>query len=920
MSAEEESEYSFSGEDFDDEEEEEERYMSRSKRHEISTDVQDLDGATDGEDQGEEDEDEDEDEDDYDIASFLNRVDDIPTALAALKGSSRNVVENMKMVDTPDLLEDDEEKQTVVDEWSDVLSERLGMAPQNRRAHKRRQQSRLKKQKKGQIVRDRSGMPEAAKAMLGNGNLKYAVGDYDEAEKLYMQCLRLAPEFPDAYSSLSRLYEERGDLMKSMNFLIVAAHLSKKESQIWKDAAIKSKEQGALRQAVYCFNQVIRREKDDAVWRLERGRVLIDLNMEKKALEDLLYYYEKYPGDPEIIKTITRVMYHMDCLEDAQNAISKYISDYPETTDLTHINLLAELYVHRDIQNWQGVLDLMEHVRQGGVDLPPELASKEAVALANLNEIEKAMEISNDLIDMPVDVFPDVFLFLATEFDSLDMHSAAVPYLEKLACEVSQSSMDVWQQYANSMMQLKRSVDGSIEAWKKIVNQVPHSNPDFADAVIELCSKLYEIGNLDDASKYLDVLNDVDPFPPGVLTIPEASYLKRAEIFKACNRNNLYIKFFLEPVIKSLSMILSSSDAASKKSKGKRRALNIDDLSNDLIVWESSQEKRRKGNRGKPEGEDENKENRTDQKDDALVNVPVLSNPIKERKNFEMVQHLIEILMDEGMVKQAYTVADLAVAVLAKKQPNKERRDTIRVYLADCCCKLGDLSTALKHIKSPAEMWPEKAEVWNVFSKIALGVGGVRQTSKYISSMRKKFPLSLPLALLSGHVFLQSHRYGSALGEYLDAYRLDPSEASVKLCISNLFANYACASKKNRDVALMHALAWMQEYGRGNRNPVEVAYNAGRIAHQFSLAHLAVPLYHEALHHRDIMLATDSFESLNFKDEELAKFAPQANLRPGMIPEAHLPSQEAAFNLSLILKESGAHTLAKELVVKYLMY
>ena len=41
----------------------------------------------------------------------------------------------------------------------------------------------------------------------------------------------------------------------------------------------------------------------------------------------------------------------------------------------------------------------------------------------------------------------------------------------------------------------------------KVVNQVPHSNPDFANAVIELCPKHSDIGNIDDAAKYLDVLN-----------------------------------------------------------------------------------------------------------------------------------------------------------------------------------------------------------------------------------------------------------------------------------------------------------------------------------------------------------------------------------------------------------------------------
>lgn len=52
---------------------------------------------------------------------------------------------------------------------------------------------------------------------------------------------------------------------------------------------------------------------------------------------------------------------------------------------------------------------------------------------------------------------------------------------------------------------------------------------------------------------------------------------------------------------------------------------------------------------------------------------------------------------------------------------------------------------------------------------------------------------------MNGHAKLQANEYGAALGEYLDAHRINPDEPLVKLCISNLFTNFACDSKHCRD-------------------------------------------------------------------------------------------------------------------------
>ena len=203
--------------------------------------------------------------------------------------------------------------------------------------------------------------------------------------------------------------------------------------------------------------------------------------------------------------------------------------------------------------------------------------------------------------------------------------------------------------------------------------------------------------------------------------------------------------------------------------------------------------------------------------------------------------------------------------------------------------------------------------------------------------MRKKYPVSLPIALLSGHAKLQANEYGAALGEYLDAYRIDPDEPLVKLCISNLFTNFACDSKHCRDLALVHAFAWMQEYGRSTGNAAEAAYNAGRIAQQFSMQHLAVPLYRESLYHLDAQRVEEEMRDMmeagmqgrGGRDGTPALVAAfsrsiaeghglNANSKGGKANNDL--SREAAFNLSLILMESNAHELAREVRRRYLRW
>lgn len=923
------------------------------------------------------------DEDDVEdqIGRFMDYAEDIPTALKDLTGLSMEVAQNMSMGGylqrgkvrnisqtvqgtlrktrsasqreaspspehggaLPDFSDSESDYQE--DEWDDAQAEAMGLTPAaNRRAEKRRHSNKLKRLQAGKASKG-FGMPEQAVEMLGSGNMKYVEGNYQEAEKLFMDCIRQAPSFPDAYSSLSRLYEETGDAMKSMNFLLAAAFFTKKDAEIWKDCARKSRENGAYRQAVFCYNQVIRREKDMPQWRRERGLTMVHLGLAhyRRALVDLKEYNKVAPDDVEVVECMAKVYDELGNVDEAIQIMHNFIMSHPDRVLLTSINILAELNMKKENPPWHQVVDLVNKARReylGGNPLPVELESKEAVAFINMDKVELAQEIASRFLETPaytVELYEDVYRLFADSFRAHKMYKDALPFYERLAC-YEWTIAAHWKSYVEVCSLLDSSSDtqrGAIDAWKRIVEHASKRHPNYVDAIVELAEMLIKNGETGEAMRYLDSLhdNEVQPFPLENWTVDEATYLKRAEVFRTCRKDQLFVRYFLNPVIKSLRLILLHAETSRSRKGRKAQADGALPVGDDLVVWENSDEKRRK----KSKDIDAIAVDHTITF--QMADVPVFENLVKERKNFDVILYLVSILLEMDDVANAFTVCDLTVTVLAKKHPNKERRDLMKIQLAECCCRMRDWSNALKHIKGPADTMEGSVspQVWNIFTKIAIGVGGVRQTSKYIASMRRKYPSSLPIAVLSGHVKLQANDYGAALGEYLDAHRMNPAEPVVKLCISNLFANYACESKRSRDLALVHAFAWMQEYGRATGNAAEASYNAGRIAQQFSMHHLAVPLYRETLYYHDTKRVEAEMMDTGLGGSrvrsEMGGTSGSVAAFARAIAEGHVedPSaknltaesdlaREAAFNLSLILIESNALDLAREVRRRYLSW
>ena len=90
----------------------------------------------------------------------------------------------------------------------------------------------------------------------------------------------------------------------------------------------------------------------------------------------------------------------------------------------------------------------------------------------------------------------------------------------------------------------------------------------------------------------------------------------------------------------------------------------------------------------------------------------------------------------------------------------------------------------------------------------------------------------------------------------------------------------------------------LQEYARHREHEQESNYNLGRAAHHLGLVHIAVEYYQKCLDG----IGSESVQALHGGSEPPY--------------EAGL-SQEAAFNLSLIYRGTGADDLARQVLQKY---
>jgi tetratricopeptide (TPR) repeat protein len=629
--------------------------------------------------------------------------------------------------------------------------------------------------------------------------------------------------------------------------------------------------------------------------------------------------------------------------------------------DLTHINLLAELLCSPELASWQEALDTLSKARQDllnddqATDWPIELEVKAALATARLGDIDEAERQLQPLFEQDVSMYDDLFFAAADTFEAIGRDAKAERFLRALADDPATSRPDVWRRLGECCGRLNGPT-AVVEVWKQYTDELDPMDPGFMDSMYSLADALRSAGDHGGATQALSRLGgDLPEGSFGGLDglATEEELLQRATVLKACGRQDLLISLSL-PSLKATLSALSVSDpavdgrfGASKKARGGARGRNgaapPPVVAEEAVFVGYVSDRRRRGRKKSQTWDEEEEDYEAMQEDDVpdaveLVRAgnaaylatggaaggssfaaPMLPGVLKDDATFQLLVDTTYNLILTGRGAEARSLADLAVEVLGKRSPNRRKRDTMRLLAGKAALLEGDLNAALHWLKSPATRWNASPAPWNAFAQVQAAAGGARQTIKFLTPLRAKNPTSLPLALMLGHAHLQAGAYASALSEYFQAYRFAPDEPLVLLCIASTLVNQAASRHvPDRHAAVLQAFGFLQEYSRRRRDPIEASYNAGRAAQHLSLNFLAVPLYEQALE------AAAAAEGGNGNGRGSAGGVASMNI-DGVRVNSTITNQfsvapEAAFNLSLVLKASGATSLAKKVLKVHLTF
>ncbi|DBB12946.1 TPA: hypothetical protein ACH3X3_005694 [Trebouxia sp. C0006] len=812
--------------------------------------------------------------------------------------------------------------------WNEEVAEHLGMSTGK---VKKRKNKRRPSKGKGSRTKP---IPEEVNRKLGEATLHYASGRHAEAITLLLAVIREAPNLPDAYHTLGLLYESQGDAKKALDFHMISAHLSK-DSQVWKRIAKMSTDLGYLRQAIYCLKNAINRDKNDLDAKWDKAVLHSEIDEPRKALKAFKQLATVRPGDPEIAKMLARLYHQLGNPEEAKNVLQAHLHDYPTAVDLTHINILAELYM--EASEWGLAVDNIQYADAqlcGQAGLPVELQVKAGICCAHLESdvesnhgMHEAQQYFGNLLEEPLAENADLCLTVAEELLQLQHAEEALIFYKHVQELPDYNNTELWGKIAECQQALGNSQelvsmyeavmqDQLCPAWKQ------------SEAALALAQLHLDAGATLAAQQVLSILKQPNEALDDTEQQDGSAGQQAQTLF---HRAGLMLRLGQQDEFLELMLPMVSATIRGAEERGEGQADPAAAL--DPSVAKALRRRQRGVSRKKVFAEADTvfkgyttrdrRSAHVRQADEAAEAVLAAgangditgaadmqgaadmasatggaSGLFKQDLQFQMLVQTCCLLLKQGRLTEAKSLIDSSIRLFAKRWVDKSRRDVLQMVLAEIHIAEQEYVVAYELLKPVCYRWPDSTHVWNTYCRVLAGMGGIRHTAKFILPLRAKNPSSLPLMLLAGHCLSQTSQ-SQALGEFFHAFRLNPHQPLTLLCIALGYMQQAMTRKvDDRNRVVLQAFAFLQEYAQHREHEHESNYNLGRAAHHLGLVHIAVEYYQKCLDGSD----SQSVQALHNGTEPTY----EAGLK-----------QEAAFNLSLIYRGTGADDLARQVLQKY---
>ncbi|XP_071560838.1 general transcription factor 3C polypeptide 3-like isoform X1 [Temnothorax nylanderi] len=204
-------------------------------------------------------------------------------------------------------------------------------------------------------------LPPVLQGLMGEANLRFAKGEEELAGQICMEIIRQVPSAPEPFQTLAMIYEH-DQPEKSLQFALIAAHLSPKDADQWVRLANLSLESGDMKQAITCYSKAIQASPKD-ISLYETRAHLQEQNGDKKAYlrgyTKLIHQLEAEDGEyiMKYAKILAKRYMQEDNNEQALEALETIFTKCPDLITLEEVNIMTELLIA--LKQFKRCLDIL---------------------------------------------------------------------------------------------------------------------------------------------------------------------------------------------------------------------------------------------------------------------------------------------------------------------------------------------------------------------------------------------------------------------------------------------------------------------------------------------------------------------------------------------------------------------------------
>eukprot|EP00177_Eucheuma_denticulatum_P008224 GFKZ01014965.1.p1 GENE.GFKZ01014965.1~~GFKZ01014965.1.p1 ORF type:complete len:877 (-),score=106.28 GFKZ01014965.1:1404-4034(-) len=787
----------------------------------------------------------------------------------------------------------------------------------------------------------KSDVPRHLEKVMGKASFAYMSNKFEEAESLLQSVLDEAPNTSAAYRMLALMWEERGEGDKALETYMKAAELDMGDRDLWKRNAVMWEERGELEKSIFCLSRALRGtalEDRDAL--MARADLYMRLEKFRMAANSFIQVSRLEPMNTHIARFIFDAYAKARCLHRAVPVLEDMVrfcernaprgrgADAQERHEL-QLGKLVEILVevHFREKAYHEALMLLAHSenrnRSKGRPLPFVHKLMMAISQYRLGSETLASATLLEFLRSPSATAKHRFLLwqVAEAYrDRANFTNAARAYTELSNVEDPDELVEVFLQRALCHKELKDregarrdletvlQLDGShVEASLRLVEFLD-------DGETFNCRRGDRVVTIGKGSRYSRDIASLKPRAGSGERKQGAELLHNANLLYEGGDYGGYLAH-LYPALEA-ALRVDAVDMV-RDDGGEESGEDLDDDS--LLLGDEEgrvparRQRRSVGDQGK--GSDViGRFSGRHLGEEQQAKLQMLGGAIMRATYGEafvaIVERMVESFRVEGNIACAYGVTRVFESLSHLKAKNSNKiRWRLKMWDISVCLAAGDFARAHEHARVLAIECPLNADAWYAFfladhHMSTLGDGYHIRSARCIARLVKKYPRSLFMLIVGGNVSsrggVNSRSY--ALGMYLRAYKIRPTNALICLCVGVQLLHVVMSRRVlNRNERVSQALGFLNEYRkrrlqghtklRSKWLEMEGDYNLGRAMHELGLV-------------------------------EAASFMYRKVLRAGgaSIPVWLDLRRDAAYNLAQIYRQKGAVRLAGEITQRYLMF